>query len=717
MIFSKIAVRGTEIPDCRVVVVNRNTCDLLARCLDSVKSQMIDVTLKVIVVDNSSTDGSVQMLAEHYPWVEVIEEKNNRGYSAAINTGAYGTSSPYLLIMNPDVEMEPGAVRELVTFLELNPKAAVAGPTLLCPDGSIQRSFNRSFPGMVSLLSYSIGVASLKEKLYRVKLLRKVGAGIFWKSRGPRKVSWVGGACFLIRRETFEELGGMDEEFFLYSEDTDLCKRVNDTGRTVWFIPGARAVHHWNTSIGKLPDSGYFASLESTLCYHQKHHPRTYATVRFLVGTGILARLGSATVLQHIPGCGKSLRENSWRYWEGLELVTGRPVREPLKQAVLKLLLPLRNFLLRLLLPSSCKLDGSRGLTAIRKILILRCDGLGDMVLTMPFFRMIKKAYPHALLYILAGVAGHELLRTDHDVYQVLKVPDTGIKDKLRFIYRLRAESFDLVIDPFITDSISLALLTRCVGRRYRAGFTAPGRERFFNLITPHGDLGRSMLLNLRNLAESLGCRDAHIETRLRGRIVVGPRERQWAREKLSRLGLSPDEPVLGIHPGGRYKSQRWPIERYVRVAGEIMKHGTCRVILLGQREWRCVTGGGERLPEGIVLLEDIGLDRFVAVLGRITLLLCNNSGPLHVARALGVPTVSLAGPTREAFLPRDEESHWICESDAACRPCDKPLCVHHRCLRSIGVDEVVSLIRDRLPRLTGSVEGPVKYKLDRTNG
>jgi ADP-heptose:LPS heptosyltransferase/GT2 family glycosyltransferase len=694
-----------ELPLCRVIVVNRNTRDLLTACLDSLeREQRSTAGIEVVVVDSASTDGSVQAVRERYSWARFVELPENRGYSFAINRGSEGAAARYLLVMNSDVILEAGAIGTLASFLDTNPASAVAGPMITNPDGSMQRSHNRSFPGLSNIWFSACGISSLRERLYRVLRVRRALARLFWRREGPVRVAWVGGACFMVMREVFERIGGMDERFFLYCEDTDLCKRAVGSGASVHFVPGAVVVHHWNSSIGKLPDSGFISSVRSGFLYCEKHTPRLMPLARVLYSLGIVARLLAASCLSLFPRNRSAWRVRKWLSWEALEIVTGTPVRERLKASVKRVVLLQRGVFLALLLHPGRRIDGIRGLGRLRRILILRHDGIGDMVLTLPLLKMLAVGYPGARLSVLASPLNARVASASPHVHEVLVHGGSGIRGILREVRRLRSMRFDLVVDPMVTDRLGTAFFAWLTGARYRCGFASEERERFFNVASPRGDPGTDMLENMERLARSIG---AGVQVQeaiaLEGLLSRENGGGARARRELAERGMPSGKPVLGIHPGGRYSSQRWPLERFQRVALELNRRGECGVLFFQGGEG---TDGAWPywLPaEGLVVAKWGSLDCFMEQLRTVSLLLCNNSGPLHVARALGIPTISLTGPTRNAFLPHDGGKHIALGVEMPCRPCDKPLCWHHGCLASIEVEDVVRTVLDRLGELQGS--------------
>jgi heptosyltransferase-2 len=313
---------------------------------------------------------------------------------------------------------------------------------------------------------------------------------------------------------------------------------------------------------------------------------------------------------------------------------------------------------------------------------------------------MLRETYSGALVYVLVSNGNKKLLEADPSVYKVIKVPSSGIRKAMKLVGRLMSEDFDLVIDPFITHSLKSALLARIVGNKYRCGFAQAGRERLFNVISPIADLRVNMVDSMHTLARQLGYSGRDETKRLEGCIMMSEPERADAQSRFDESGLLPGEPVLGIHPGGRYETQRWPLEKFLRVGIEVRKRENVKVVLFQERMWRRGLELNGLLPEGIVMMGESELVHFVAAVERVSLLLCNNSGPLHVARALDVPTISVTGPTRQAFLPEVARIHSMIGTPIDCRPCDKPVCHHHTCLLSVQVEDVVDMISKMLRKL-----------------
>ena len=255
-----------------VIVVSYNTREYLRDCLGSLRNDPDAPTHEVIVVDNGSHDGSAVMVRAEFPQALVIEAGENLGFARANNLALGRARGEFFLLLNSDAFPKPGAIRRLAEHLHGRPEVGVVGPRLLNRDGSLQPSCYR-FP--------SPGRAWL-ENLWAASLLPPGSAwGDFrrWGHDEEREVDWVSGACFLVRREAYAAVGGLDERFFMYQEETDWQRRLRDGGWRVAFTPAARVMHIGGAS-GAAEQARinrhFFESLDR---YEWKHHGR--AGLRF----------------------------------------------------------------------------------------------------------------------------------------------------------------------------------------------------------------------------------------------------------------------------------------------------------------------------------------------------------------------------------------------------------------------------------------------------
>jgi N-acetylglucosaminyl-diphospho-decaprenol L-rhamnosyltransferase len=224
--------------DVAVVVVTYDALPWVERCLESVRG------VQAIVVDNGSTDGTVGLVRERFPEARVVESEN-RGLGAGWNVGIRETESRYVLILNADAWLVGDALERLVAFADSRPRAAVVGPRLRYPDGRLQRSV-RGFPTLWRLATEYFFLRKLAP---RSRALNAFYGGGFEHDE-VREAEFVMGACMLVRRSAIDEVGLLDEDFFLFSEETDWCYRFRQAGWEVVFFPGAECVHVGGASHG-----------------------------------------------------------------------------------------------------------------------------------------------------------------------------------------------------------------------------------------------------------------------------------------------------------------------------------------------------------------------------------------------------------------------------------------------------------------------------------
>jgi len=275
-------MESRDAPAISVVVVNWNTRELLRRCLGSIYATVPPISFDVIVVDNASEDGSADMVAEQFPAAELIRSESNVGFSAGNNLGLRRASGRYVMLLNPDAELLPGAVREMVQFADAHPRVAVVGPKLLNADGSLQKN-GRTF---TSLWREVLGLT----KLYRIwaRFNRKAD----WGREDfdvPAQVDEVSGACMLVRKSVIDEVGLLDERFFMYYEEVDWCRRMKQARWEVHYLPSARIIHHWSAGAKKTGLLGSRIAFRSQYLYFRKHHglPQALA-LRTLSGLALL---------------------------------------------------------------------------------------------------------------------------------------------------------------------------------------------------------------------------------------------------------------------------------------------------------------------------------------------------------------------------------------------------------------------------------------------
>jgi N-acetylglucosaminyl-diphospho-decaprenol L-rhamnosyltransferase len=259
--------------DLSIAIVSWNVRELLSSCLQSVAecSARSGFSVETVVVDNASSDGSRSMVAECFPGVRLIANASNVGFSAANNQAICVATGRHVLLLNPDTEIVGDALYALVTYADRHPDIGVVGPQLLDPDGGVQSS-RRRFPSRTTAFFESTWLRpwAPKRLLRRYYVLDKPNNVV-------QDVDWVDGAALMARRAAINEVGLLDEEFFMYSEELDWCRRFNEAGWRVVYLPEAQIVHHRGKSSDQAVAARHIHFQTSKVRYFQKYHGAPFA--------------------------------------------------------------------------------------------------------------------------------------------------------------------------------------------------------------------------------------------------------------------------------------------------------------------------------------------------------------------------------------------------------------------------------------------------------
>lgn len=252
-----------------IQIVNWNAREHLRHALRSVFENAPDFPFEVLVLDNASQDGSVQMIEKEFPQVHLLVSERNLGFAKGHNELARHAHGRYRLILNPDTLIMPNALTKLARFAEEHPEAGIIGPKLLNPDGSLQYSCRR-FPNPVAAIFRNTPLGRLfpNNRYTRDYLM------LDWDHNSVREVDWVSGAAMLVRKEVYEQLGGFDEQFFIYVEDVDLCYRAWQAGWKVLYYPDAVIVHAIGRSTDLVANKMIITFHQSMYKFYKKHYAR-----------------------------------------------------------------------------------------------------------------------------------------------------------------------------------------------------------------------------------------------------------------------------------------------------------------------------------------------------------------------------------------------------------------------------------------------------------
>ncbi|GAB4563051.1 MAG: glycosyltransferase family 2 protein [Anaerolineae bacterium] len=262
----------TNAIDLSIIIVSWNTADYLAACLTSIEavirrdedSLTFDErrrTLEVIVVDNASADGSQRLVSERFSWATLIENETNIGFAAANNAGIRQARGRYIMLLNSDTEVHPGAMETLLRFMEERPAAGACGPRLLNTDGTLQ-------PSCTPMLTPG-------RELWRLLFLDQIAPRASypmarWDPGTPRPVEVIKGACMVLRRDALDAVGLLDESYFMYTEEVDLCFRLAAAGWELWWVPQAVVTHHGEASSRQVAQEMYLQLYRSKVQFYRK---------------------------------------------------------------------------------------------------------------------------------------------------------------------------------------------------------------------------------------------------------------------------------------------------------------------------------------------------------------------------------------------------------------------------------------------------------------
>jgi len=251
-------------PSISIIIVNWNTRELLEQCLRSVYETTKGMAVEVIVVDNASTDGSAEMVQARFPRVRLLENRENVGFARANNQAAAVSRGRHLLLLNSDAFLSVHAFRALIQVADAEPRVGIVGAQLRNVDGSFQAS-HTSFPNLWREFLILSGIG-------RILCGRWYPSHGPEETKGPQVVDYVEGAGLLVRRQALEDVGGLDEGYFMYAEEVDLCHAMREAGWQVWYQPAAKVIHLGGGSSQNRPAQREADLYRSRVRFFRKHY-------------------------------------------------------------------------------------------------------------------------------------------------------------------------------------------------------------------------------------------------------------------------------------------------------------------------------------------------------------------------------------------------------------------------------------------------------------
>ena len=277
-------------PDISICIVNLNAREYLRNCLLSIPQASQHLDWEVILVDNGSSDGSVQMIQEEFPHFRLISNHKNLGYTRPMNQALWVAQGKYLIQLNPDTRLHPSAFEKLYEFMESNPHIGICTPKVLNRDGSLQLQCRRSAARPWDTITYFIGLSRLfpSNRIFARYLMT------YLPEDQIAEVEAVSGSCMFIRRKVVEQIGFLDEQFFAYQEDADYCYRARQAGWKIYYFPFAEVTHYGGQ--GGSRTEPYRAIIEwhrSYFLYYRKHLAEEYFfLINWLMYLAMAGKLG-----------------------------------------------------------------------------------------------------------------------------------------------------------------------------------------------------------------------------------------------------------------------------------------------------------------------------------------------------------------------------------------------------------------------------------------
>ncbi|NWF70448.1 MAG: glycosyltransferase family 2 protein [Chloroflexi bacterium] len=297
--------------DLSIIIVSWNVAALLAECLDSIHSG--GLKSEIILVDSASSDHTVEMVRTLYPQVKLLAQSENVGFTRGNNIGLQSASGRYLLLLNPDTEIVGDALAQMVAYMDAHPEVGILGPHTLNSDRSTQSS-KRRFPTAALAFFESTWLQPYAPKRLLAHFYAEDVA-----DTATAEVDWVQGSALLARRAVYEQIGGLDEGYVMYSEELDWCKRAKGAGWRVVYFGGAQIIHHGGKSTEQAAARKHIHFQQSKLRYFRKYHSAGLAlALRLFLLLSYAAQIGIEGV-KSLLGHKRALRQERMRaYWQVL---------------------------------------------------------------------------------------------------------------------------------------------------------------------------------------------------------------------------------------------------------------------------------------------------------------------------------------------------------------------------------------------------------------
>jgi len=641
------------------VIINWNTKELLEKCILAVYSSTN--TPNIIVTDNGSIDGSSGMVKNKFPKVRLIANSSNLGFGAAVNQAIKSIKTKYILILNTDTVINKQAVERMAGFMESNPNAGLCTPILLREDGSVQDTFG-PYP---SLLTEIIGRPLLRRLLPNRFTPHTVNA------LKPKKTAVIRGACLMARRIALEDVGGFDERYFLFFEETDLCFKMNRRGYGIWYLPDINVYHMSGRSADTEIASARIEYWRSRYIFFRTYYPLWKVFILRLV---LMAKLLIDWILNFVGSIHRLCRQKLRTYsiiiiWH----ILGCPVNWGIK-------------------------DFRIGVY-FKRILIIKLSSFGDIIQGLPVGAVLHRRFPGVKITWILNQQYKQIAEFASDIDKVIPFQrkrwgkivnlfNTLIEFR-RFISSIQAQHFDAVLDmQGLFRSGLIAFLSRIP---VRIGFqdAREGASLFYNYKVKVPYKRENAVERYLSLTEYMGC--GYNKPVFNIQIP-----------NLSPMFRNVQSAYIIISPGARWQTKRWPAQQFVKLIGRLKENYKFGIVLIGDRKDRAIANDiiGQLKNKVVDLTGKTSLLELAWVLKKSILLVTGDSGPMHLANALDKPVVALFGPTDPGRTGPLGKGNRIIKGTVPCSPCFQKKCKDIRCMDAITVEDVFTAVTDIINQL-----------------
>lgn len=372
--------------------------------------------------------------------------------------------------------------------------------------------------------------------------------------------------------------------------------------------------------------------------------------------------------------------------------------RNLFKIIIKQIYLSLRQFLIYLFVYPFHKKKAISQIKDIKRILVIRIDRIGDLVASLPILKVLKEIFPLATVSILVRRGNESLLNGFPYVDEVILY--RGFIKTVRY---LRQKGFDLSIDLLMDYPIKPALLAYFSKAKFVAGFDINLKGFLFNIKCKAPEEKKRVsqhILDLAKVIAKLSSWQGIAWDSFYPEIPISEQSKNYLRFFLKEKGFQEKDFLVGIHPGGYYPSQRWPVERFSELTNEIIQRYRVKVVVIGsQDEEALVEQMIGFMKEEVVKVVGLALDKLASLISLMDLFIGNNSGPLHIACAVGTPTISTMGPTDPVLWWPSGTKHIVIRKELNCSPCNKAKCKKHYCMDRISIEEMLQAVSLQIKR------------------